>query len=86
MTSKSVHTTIPTKYYDYAINKKLSFSELLTKAIERKMNGDFNNLQERIKIREEELLELEAKAEAAQKQDETKKSKLRQMQQGGRII
>lgn len=82
MKSKSVHTTIPEKYHNYATKNHLKFSELLIKAIENEMTHDPNAIQEELQEIEEKKEQLLKKLKTTQKKDEDKKGRIKAMHEG----
>ena len=82
MNVKSVHTTIPQKYHEYARKKKLRFSELLIGAIENEMMRDSNVIQDELEKIEVKKKELQQKLQNVQEQDKDKKKQLKAMHEG----
>jgi len=77
-----VHTTIPEKYHKYAKNKKLSWSELLTKAIELEMNNDPEIIKQRLEENDREREQLKQHLQQAQQIDTKKKTRLQDLHKG----
>lgn len=79
---EQVHTTIPSKYWQYAKNHKLSWSTLLIKAIELEMQSDPQIIKERLEKNDEEKNELQKALQHAEKIYTTKKTKLKDLHRG----
>jgi len=77
-----VHTTLPEKYHQYAKNKKLSWSELLIKAIELEMDTDPNIIKERLEENEMEKKQLQQRLQQAQQIDTKKKTRMQDLHKG----
>lgn len=80
--SSSVHTTIPKKYFEYAKSKKLSWSKLLTKAIEDYMDEDPDLLRNKLIHINEERERVEQQLKKVDQQHQDKKTKQQDMQKG----
>ncbi len=79
---KQVHTTIPKKYWEYAKNKKLSWSELLIFAIEHQMNTDPAIIKEKLNKNHEERQILQDQLKKAEKTHQVKKTKVKDLHKG----
>lgn len=79
---EQIHTTIPSKYWQYAKNNKLSWNELLIKAIELEMQGDPEIIKERLEKNNRERKELQDRLQHAEKIDTNNKTKLKDLHKG----
>ena len=86
MVVRKVTTSLPPKYYRYVHEKRLKFSDLLLRAIEREMCKEPQYVKQKIKTHKKAIEQLEKQHTTSLVNNEKNRKRLKQAHQGDRVI